>query len=251
MYACFRRSPFWSQFVIKPEMKPPSDGLMRESLANALANHLVLQWISSLFIVAPLLSAAGVLEHLTAPASAARYDVSSLWEHAYRIGVCVLLEDTCFYWIHRLFHQKWLYAKVHKRHHSFVTNHPVAAEHAHVVESLLGNLGPFLVGVMALGLHGTTFLLWTWLRIAESVDGHSGFKLPRPLLLLFSPLSLLCDRERHDFHHSHGGGTADEITIRIAYRRLLADDCGHSPHPCQPPNFLQYTETRKDSPMRP
>ena len=33
-----------------------------------------------------------------------------------------LLEDTLFYWTHRLFHHPWLYATFHKTHHRFKVN---------------------------------------------------------------------------------------------------------------------------------
>jgi sterol desaturase/sphingolipid hydroxylase (fatty acid hydroxylase superfamily) len=219
-FTCLRNAKLGERWVIKPELKQPGRALMLEALGNSVINHLVLQWLAGVYLIAPVLNSFGGLQPLALPVEQASYDVTSLANHAVRIAGCVLIEDTLFYWTHRLLHQKWLYAHVHKRHHSFVSSHALAAEHAHIGETLLSNMLPFYAGPVILRLHGTTFMLWTWLRIAEAVDGHSGFAMPKPLLLLLSPLSLLHERERHDFHHSHSGGP-DGVGTSGVYGSLL------------------------------
>ena len=212
LFACLRRSPRGQRYIIQPELMPPAPVLLRECVANALLNHVLLQWLSAIYLIAPILSAAGALDSLAAPLSEAPYDIQSPWQHIWRIGFCVLVEDTAFYWIHRGFHHRRIYAMIHKRHHMFISTHPVGSEHAHLVETLFGNLLPYYLGFLLLPrllnapAHGTTFMLWTWMRIAESCDGHSGFELPLPIKLCLSPFSLGQPRARHDFHHSHGGG---------------------------------------------
>ena len=195
-----------TSYKIMPHLKRPPRALLLECLANVAANHLLLQWLSHLFLIAPLLRMVGALDELTASAAAAHYDITSPWEHIWRVVLCALFEDTTFYWTHRTLHHRALYARFHKRHHSFVAVHPTASEHAHIVETLVGNLLPFYLGVSILRFHGSTFILWVWMRIAETVDGHSGFELPWPAKLILSPLSLGQARARHTFHHSHGGG---------------------------------------------
>jgi sterol desaturase/sphingolipid hydroxylase (fatty acid hydroxylase superfamily) len=140
---------------IKTKGKPKaSSSLIRECIFNCLLNHVLLQWPFVVFIVAPLFRSLGALSALTASADTAPYDISSPWEHAWRLLACVLIEDTCFYWAHRLLHHKVIYSAVHKRHHAFVTPHPLASEHAHVFESVLSNLAPFYFGPLVVRLHG-------------------------------------------------------------------------------------------------
>ena len=225
LYDLLRRSPTGRRYLIQPELKRPDRGLVRACFANAALNHVVLQWISHVYMIAPLLRAFGALEALAAPISAAPYDVRSVWEHLWRLAACAVVEDTVFYWTHRLLHHKRLYALVHKRHHAFIATHPVGSEHAHLVETLLGNLVPYYLGFVLLAVcgapaHGTTLMLWTWMRIAESCDGHSGFELPAAAKLVLSPLSLGQERARHDFHHSHGGGP-DGVGTTGCYGSLL------------------------------
>jgi len=192
------------RYVTQGPQKRPSAALVFESAANAVLNHGLLQWAAAVWAIAPLLERCGVLANLTADAGASSYPLDSWWEHGWRLAACIAVEDTAFYWTHRLLHQKRLYAAIHKRHHSFVAMHPLAGEHAHIVETLLSNLMPYYLGPILFGLHGSTFALWTYMRIAEAVDGHSGYALP--FAPLYSPLSALLSRPHHDFHHSHGGG---------------------------------------------
>ena len=86
------------------------------------------------------------------------------------------------------------------QHHSFAINHPIAVEHAHVVESIVANLFPMFLPCVVLKVHGTTFMLWFSAMLAEGSDAHSGFALP------YSPFRLFRQSERHAFHHSHCGG---------------------------------------------
>lgn len=129
-----------------------------------------------------------------------RSEIPPIYIHVLHIIGCILFEDCMFYWVHRTLHHKSIYAKIHKQHHKFTINHPIAAEYAHPVEGFFGNFLPFFLPQILFGLHGSTVILWTLLRVAEAVDGHSGYDIP------LSPFNLLRDGARHDFHHTHGGG---------------------------------------------
>ena len=93
------------------------------------------------------------------------YRVSSaVWS----ICGALLIEDTMFYWCHRLIHTKWLYQNIHKAsllavfvilsephvtmiaddcvqvqiHHQYYVNVALGSEHAHPIEYFVGNLLP-------------------------------------------------------------------------------------------------------------
>lgn len=132
----------------------------------------------------------------------------------YQLAVCLFWEDTVFYFSHRALHHPKLYPHIHKRHHQFYHSISLASENAHFLEFLVGNLTPVLVGPMILqqlhvrgflphAFHASTFILWVWLRIAESADAHGGYAFP------WSPIRVIpfgSSAEGHDFHHSHNTG---------------------------------------------
>lgn len=175
--------------------KEPNPATVRELYVEAIVDHLVVQWPFIYFVIAPLYSRfAGGLDTFAAD------DVPSVFTHVWQLAICVLMEDCLFYWVHRALHQKMFYASVHKEHHSNVINHPLAAQHAHIAEKLIGNSIPFWLPCILLNVHGSTLLLWSGVRIMEAIDAHSGYNLP------FSPFAYGRDGARHDYHHSHGGG---------------------------------------------
>lgn len=64
---------------------------------------------------------------------------------------------------------------------------------------------PSAVGHTLLGsrMHYFTYLIWILVRVAESMDGHSGYEFP------WSPFRLIpfsASSTYHDFHHSNNIG---------------------------------------------
>ena len=122
---------------------------------------------------------------------------------ACHVAFAVAVDDTLFYWLHRLLHHPRIYRHVHKQHHEF--HHPVglATEYAHPIEDLLCNTLSTVAGPLLLGSHASVVSGYASLKLWQSVDAHSGLLLP------FSPWSAApgmdCARA-HDFHHSHNVG---------------------------------------------
>lgn len=113
---------------------------------------------------------------------------------------CAAVNETGFYWAHRLLHSKALYARFHKHHHEFKVTNGLAAEYATPVEHLLSNLIPTLAGPLLLGSHALVLGLWLALRMWESLEGHSGY------VFAWSPLNVLEISEKHAFHHMANKG---------------------------------------------
>jgi sterol desaturase/sphingolipid hydroxylase (fatty acid hydroxylase superfamily) len=118
--------------------------------------------------------------------------------------VCVMCEDTLFYWAHRLLHTTLLYRAVHKRHHEFHVPFSLAAEYAHPVESLLGNFLPFLAGPVLCGSSLHELCLWFVIRMVKTAEAHSGYGFPLAPFSIFP--AVMVSARQHDFHHSNNKG---------------------------------------------
>ena len=118
--------------------------------------------------------------------------------------VCVLCEDALFYWTHRFLHIKVLYPLFHKKHHEFHAPVTFAAEHAHIVETALGNAVPFFCGPLLLQCNIVSLALWMTLRMYKTCEAHCGYNFP------WMPFScndtIFVGTRRHDFHHSANTG---------------------------------------------
>ena len=120
---------------------------------------------------------------------------------ALTITFFMLTEDFCFYWTHRLLHWRVIYPYIHKIHHSHSTTIGIAAEYAHPIEFILGNMLPTSLGPALLGpkVHMLTVFAWYIIRFGETLDGHCGYEFS------WSPFRLIPfsgSAEYHDFHHA-------------------------------------------------
>ena len=117
---------------------------------------------------------------------------------------CTLIEDTLFYWTHRMLHHDSVYRHFHKEHHKFKRTIGFAQSYCHPVEFVFSNLIPTVSGPAILGMHVLPSAAWMTMRILESVDAHCGYRFP------WSPFHMFAFQggvERHDFHHSHNVGS--------------------------------------------
>ncbi|CUG67619.1 Hypothetical protein, putative [Bodo saltans] len=106
--------------------------------------------------------------------------------------VAFLFTDGIFYWTHRLLHTPMLYRWIHKQHHQFYVTIGLAAEYAHPIELLFGNVLPVFFASVVFRYHIAAFSSWVFIAMAGTTFHHSGFFFP-----------LAPSDEFHDFHHSH------------------------------------------------
>lgn len=122
----------------------------------------------------------------------------------WQIIVSILVDDFVFFWTHYLFHTRWLYEHIHKKHHVFKQPTGVAAVVSDPIEALIQNqLGIWLAFIVFQEKHLFTICLWTWIRTSEGVSGHSGYQFPYVTMYYYMPW-LATSTSQHDYHHQYG-----------------------------------------------
>lgn len=114
-----------------------------------------------------------------------------LWQ----LAVIVLVEEVGFYAVHRTLHRKALFRRFHRIHHEFRESIGIATHYVHYAEHLVGNLLPVFAGVLLVGAHPVTTLIWVTLAVTNAIHTHAGYALPW--------MSWGVD---HDFHHYNVNG---------------------------------------------
>jgi methylsterol monooxygenase/4-alpha-methyl-delta7-sterol-4alpha-methyl oxidase len=188
--------------VQKAPHKPGTQPSMKKVVLVVLINH-ALYFLFSYAVFQPIM-ARGVLT---------KVEDFKLFTAMWQFLMCFLLEDTIFYWAHRMLHHRSIYKYVHKLHHEFRRPSILASEYTHPVEFVAGNLIATMAGILLCaglklggGMHHFTITLWLTYRILETADGHCGFALPMPLFPLIPFIPFHPGVKPHDYHHSHNVG---------------------------------------------
>ena len=183
----------WRIVVTQP---PPPPALIRECLFDALLGQIVVRPVL-LYVAFPIFAQAGMETEADA--------LPSCRELLAQIFVCMQVDDALFYWIHRaLHHYPVLYRHIHKQHHRFGHTVGIAVEYAHPAEDLL-NAVATMAGPLLLGCHMAVVLLYSALKLAQSIDAHCGYDLPFPLSI-WSAIEVMDCAPAHCFHHSRNSG---------------------------------------------
>ncbi|EGX91363.1 sterol desaturase [Cordyceps militaris CM01] len=95
-----------------------------------------------------------------------------------------------FYYIHRAFHSRALYARFHKKHHEFTAPVGLAATYCTLTEHVLSNLLPNALGTVLLPHHWSQQCFAFLFLEFSTVCAHSGYNVPG-----------LPSNLHHDFHH--------------------------------------------------
>jgi len=201
MYLIYRmKHPFFERYKIsdKPWPWESQPELWREILKKSLKTLAIAH-----FVIVPI-----ILFVETRFETKMRMDLESfpgIDEIIQQIIFFALVEDFFFYWSHRILHHPKFYPYVHKVHHEYNIVISLAAEYAHPIELIFGNIIPYNVGPKLLGkrVHFATYLIWISIAQIETADQHSGYEFS------WSPFRLIpfCGSATyHNFHHSHNVG---------------------------------------------
>jgi len=134
-----------------------------------------------------------------------------------QMAVSRIIREMLRYWIHRLFHTRYLYRWVHKKHHEYTSTFSLVNEYADPVDNLVHGILPFLIGVWFVAFCWTIHVVTIWadlvLMTIISVEEHTGYMLPWnadywPGLNLISGGSV-----HHGLHHQETHGNYGEYWV--------------------------------------
>ena len=133
-----------------------------------------------------------------------RDPLPSIGRIIFEFFVCSAVNDTLFYWSHRLLHHPRLFSTFHAQHHRFNIPMSWSAEYCSPLESILSNSLPTILGCFIVKMHLFTMNCWISFRLVQTLEAHSGFVYPFSPFRMLDPL--LIGPKGHDFHHSHNRG---------------------------------------------
>lgn len=122
---------------------------------------------------------------------------------AVKIVVAMIVDDAIFYTGHALLHTKFLYAPIHKMHHSWNYTLAIAVMHLHPIEFALCNVVPNVGSMVVTRAHLFTMCLWYHLRVLQTMEAHSNYSFP---WAVWGGLGLPSSHGEHEKHHSKNTG---------------------------------------------
>ncbi len=198
LYTLIDKKKWFSAYKIQPN-RYAADKQVKKA-ARLILKHQIFLLLPLLLLSYPLFAKLGL--------NFSWSEMPEIWVIALQVLVFMVIEDFLFYWAHRIFHRPALYKKIHKIHHEFVTPTAIAALYAHPWEFILANslpvmAGPFLLCALGMPVHIGTLWLWLFVRVLETLDGHSGydFRFWFPHKLVYG-----AGARPHDAHHSKFNG---------------------------------------------
>lgn len=129
------------------------------------------------------------------------WEAPAPWVFAAQFFIYLVVDDVYFYGHHRLMHEnRWLYKKVHARHHLVVNPIPVEFIYVHPIEWMIGFSGPALGGLFIFFAWGEinvwAFEAMVLFRTLHEIDIHSGCETPWHRFIPF-----MGTVRHHDDHH--------------------------------------------------
>jgi len=131
------------------------------------------------------------------------YDISEYGIAWYlgSFGLCLVLHDTWFYWVHRLLHTPRLFKLMHKRHHDFHYPSPFAGLALDYGEAVVHS---FFLAVLTffIPLHIHVIMAIFVFLSVTSIYGHMGFDIFKPRKSQWGISKVLClSPNVHGNHH--------------------------------------------------
>ena len=97
------------------------------------------------------------------------------------IVLMMIIQDTYFYWTHRLMHRRALFRHVHRTHHLSSNPNPLSTYAIDPLEALI-NYGALLIILFLIPTTGLSLFIFSWLNVSYAVYAHLGYEIfPRSI----------------------------------------------------------------------
>jgi Delta7-sterol 5-desaturase len=149
-------------------------------------------------------------------------DVSehSPWFAILGFFIIMLIDDTWFYWMHRLLHHKKIYRFIHLEHHKSVDVNPFTSLSFHFLETLLLTLWIIPTSLILPIYAPVLAFVQIWGQL-DNLKAHLGYEF-YPAWWNRSMLQFLTSSTHHNMHHSKFNGNYG-VHFRI-WDRLLGTE---------------------------
>lgn len=113
--------------------------------------------------------------------------------------ILLLIDDTWFYWCHRLLHHPKLFRHVHLEHHKSIDVNPFTSLSFHFLEPFLLSFWIFPVAFLIPVYAPVLLLIQLW-GLLDNIKSHLGYEL-YPAGFNNSPLRFFTSSTYHNMHH--------------------------------------------------
>ncbi|CAF1372303.1 unnamed protein product [Adineta steineri] len=121
----------------------------------------------------------------------------------FQLTLFMLSEDTIFFWTHRLFHTRWLYKHIHKKHHVYKQPTGLTAVLNDPFDDVQIQFASWFMPIFIQETHIFTVCIWVVIRAYQAINAHSGYNFPYISTQYWLP-ELMPGTIAHDFHHQQG-----------------------------------------------
>lgn len=187
----------------------PSPQLVTRTLLKELVSHAVTAPPLMFLLVGPFL-------RLRNPAAADPASAPGFLSSWAQFAAMMVVQETLFYFGHRVLHHKFLYHWIHKQHHLYIAPRSFCGEYAHVIEDVLTGYIPFLLGAYLLRSHFHSVNILFLCRLWFVYEGHSGYCFQGSLAWRLG-LTASEAAARHFAHHSRNRGNFGHIVLDYTF----------------------------------
>lgn len=136
------------------------------------------------------------------------YSSSSSYPYLYTIisvFIVLFIDDTFFYWSHRLMHHPKLFNYTHKAHHYSIDPSPFTSLAFQPIETLLENFVGIILPFI-LPIHWNVILIWQFISFTNNFIAHLGYEVYTAFWIKLPFLKLKTTSTHHNMHHRYFNG---------------------------------------------